>query len=119
MARADWPVLLDNYARCVRITRHLDERLPLDPQYFVRPAEHALYTAYQTARAQVTPDSSVEEFLAAFQPLVPLIERYFAKDSGVMVMAENPELRRNRLAQVQAIAALADGIVDLSRLEGF
>jgi glycyl-tRNA synthetase len=50
---------------------------------------------------------------------VDIIDGYFAKESGVMVMAEEKELRENRLAQLQHIAALADGIADLSRLEGF
>lgn len=117
--RPDWNTILDNYARCVRITRHLTERLPLNPERFVQPAEHELFAAYQQARAQIKPESSVDEFLTAFLPLVPIIERYFAKESGVMVMAEEPELRENRLAQCQHIAALAEGIVDLSRLEGF
>jgi glycyl-tRNA synthetase beta subunit len=35
------------------------------------------------------------------------------------VMDEDASLRENRLAQLQHVAALADGIVDLSRLEGF
>jgi len=52
-------------------------------------------------------------------PLVDVIDRYFARESGVLVMAEERALRENRLAQLQHIAALADGIVDLSRLEGF
>jgi len=34
-------------------------------------------------------------------------------------MAEDQAVRENRLALVQAVAALTDGIVDLSRLEGF
>jgi glycyl-tRNA synthetase beta subunit len=34
-------------------------------------------------------------------------------------MADDRQVRRNRLALVQHVAALADGIVDLSRLEGF
>jgi glycyl-tRNA synthetase beta subunit len=34
-------------------------------------------------------------------------------------MHEAEALRRNRLALLQAIADLADGIADLSRLEGF
>ncbi len=117
--REDWSYLLDNYARCVRITRELAETLPLHPDRFVQPAEEALYTAYQSAQTQVTPQSSVDEFLTAFLPLADVIDHYFAKESGVLVMAEERELRENRLAQLQHIAALADGIVDLSRLEGF
>jgi len=50
---------------------------------------------------------------------VDVIDRYFARESGVLVMADDQTLRENRLAQLQHIAALSDGIVDLSRLEGF
>jgi glycyl-tRNA synthetase len=119
VARDDWSRILENYARCVRITRDLDEQYELDPTRFQQPAEEALYAAYQKARAQVTPQSSVDEFLTAFVPLVDVIDAYFARESGVLVMDEDASLRENRLAQLQRIADLAGGIVDLSRLEGF
>ena len=119
VARDDWSRILENYARCVRITRDLEDQFELDPARFEQPAEEALYAAYQEARAQVTPKSSVDVFLTAFVPLVDIIDGYFARESGVLVMDENQALRENRLAQLQHIAALADGIVDLSRLEGF
>jgi len=117
--RDDWDVILDNYSRCVRITRDYDERFELDPDLFEEPAEEELYEAYGDARLVVTPESSVDEFLTAFLPLVEVIDDYFARESGVLVMAEDEEIRRNRLAQLQHIAVLAEGIVDLSRLEGF
>ena len=119
VAHDDWSRILDNYARCVRITRQFKVRFALDPARFVQPAEEELHAAYREARAQVTPRSTVDEFLTAFLPLVDVIDRYFARESGVLVMAEERALRGNRLAQLQHIAALADGIVDLSRLEGF
>jgi glycyl-tRNA synthetase len=119
VARDDWSRILENYARCVRITRDYDERFRLDPARFEQPAEKALYAAYQEARAKVTPQSSVDVFFTAFVPLVDVIDAYFARESGVLVMDENRTLRENRLAQLQHIAALAEGIVDLSRMEGF
>jgi glycyl-tRNA synthetase len=119
VARDDWSRTLDNYARCVRITRDFAERFTLDPARFVRPAEEELYAGYGEARACVTPESTVDEFLTAFLPLVDVIDRFFARESGVLVMAEDRELRENRLALLQHVAALAEGIVDLSRLEGF
>jgi glycyl-tRNA synthetase beta subunit len=61
----------------------------------------------------------VDQFFEAFLPLVDVIDYYFARESGVLVMDDDPEVRENRLAQLQHITALADGIVDLSRLEGF
>ncbi len=117
--REDWDTILDNYSRCVRITREYHERFDLDPRLFEEPAEQELYQAYREARLAVSPESSVDELLSAFVPLVDVIDAYFARESGVLVMAEDKEIRRNRLAQLQHIAALADGIVDLSRLEGF
>ena len=44
------------------------------------------------------------------------INRFFGE---VLIMAEDPVLRRTRLALVQQIAALPDGIADMSLLEGF
>ncbi len=117
--RPDWPRILDNYARCVRITRDFAYRFPLHPDRFVQPIEGELYAAWQRARAQVSPESSVDDFFAAFLPMVDVIDRFFAKETGVMVMANDPALRENRLALLQHIVALADGIVDLSRMEGF
>jgi glycyl-tRNA synthetase len=119
VARDAWSRILENYARCVRITRDLDEQYELDPTRFEQPAEKALYAVYQKARDQVVPQSSVDEFLTAFVPLVDVIDAYFARESGVLVMDDDADLRQNRLAQLQHIAALAEGIVDLSRLEGF
>lgn len=118
-AREDWPRILDNYARCVRITRDFTERFTLDPGRFVHPIERELYDAWREARERVRPDSSVDDFFTAFLPLVDVIDRFFAKETGVMVMAEDPALRENRLALLQHIVSFADGIVDLSRMEGF
>ncbi|MBN1248054.1 MAG: glycine--tRNA ligase subunit beta [Anaerolineae bacterium] len=113
--REDWPLLLDNYARCVRITRD-QPRLELIAEDLVEEEEKALYQALLVAEAQVSPPSDVNTLMRAFVPLVPHIQRFFDE---VLVMAEDEVLRRARLALLQRIAALADGIVDLSKLEGF
>ncbi len=118
-AREDWPRILDNYARCVRITRDFPQRFALNPNLFVHPIEGELYDAWRRAREGVRPESSVDDFFAAFLPLVDVIDRFFARETGVLVMAEDPALRENRLALLQHIVALAEGIVDLSRMEGF
>ena len=46
--------------------------------------------------------------------MIPAINRFFV---DVMVMAEDPAVRANRLGLLQRIAALADGTADLSLLE--
>jgi glycyl-tRNA synthetase len=116
MARPDWDAVLPAYARCVRITRDQDERFPLSPDALAQPAEKGLYAALQTAEAAGRAPGSVDDFLAAFEPMIPAIDRFF---EDVLVMDEDLDLRRNRLGLLQRIAALAEGVADLSRLEGF
>lgn len=116
IARDDWMHLLNAYARCVRIVRSFEEEFPLDAARFVEPATVALHQAYLEARAQVTPQSTVDELFTALQPMIPAINRFF---DDVLVMAEDRALRENRLALLQRIAALPDGIADLSKMEGF
>ncbi|MCD6285694.1 MAG: glycine--tRNA ligase subunit beta, partial [Anaerolineae bacterium] len=121
ITRDDWGYLLDNYARCVRITRN-EPRFELLPDNLVEDAEKALYQALVTAELQVSAASAdaggsgVDQLMAAFVPMVPAIQSFFDK---VLVMSQDEVLREARLALLQRVAALATGIVDLGRLEGF
>jgi len=115
-SRPDWHTTLPAYARCVRITRDQPERYPVDPARLELPAERELYAALQQAEAAPRRPGSVDDFLNAFLPMIPAVNRFF---EAVLVMAEDPAVRRNRLGLLQRIAALAEGAADLSRLEGF
>lgn len=75
-----------------------------------------MHAAYLTARAAVTPDMPLPEFLEALQPLLPHIEPYF---KNVLVMCEDLAVRSNRLAFLRDMAALSTGVVDLAQLPGF
>jgi glycyl-tRNA synthetase beta subunit len=59
---------------------------------------------------------SVDDFLNAFLPMIPAINRFFDE---VLVMDELAIHRQNRLGMLQRISALAEGVADMSRLEGF
>jgi len=48
--------------------------------------------------------------------VIPKINTFF---DDVLVMVEDQNVRNNRLGMLQRIAALADGVADMSRLEGF
>jgi glycyl-tRNA synthetase beta subunit len=54
--------------------------------------------------------------MRAFEPMIGSITRFFDE---VLVMDEDSAVRLNRLGLLQRIVALADGVADLSRLEGF
>ena len=115
-ARPDWNNILPTYSRCVRITRDLTDLYPIDPAVFAEPAEAELFSALQTAQAVQRQPGSVDDFLNAFLPMMPAINRFF---DAVLVMAEDERLRSNRLGLLQRIAALAHGTADMSKLEGF
>jgi glycyl-tRNA synthetase len=114
--RSDWNTILPAYSRCVRITRDLSERYEVNPAAFVEAAESDLETALRKAEEGQRQPGSVDDFLTAFLPMIPVINRFF---EAVLVMAEDPAQRRNRLGLLQRVAALAQGVADLSKLEGF
>ncbi|HOG47651.1 MAG TPA: glycine--tRNA ligase subunit beta, partial [Anaerolineae bacterium] len=114
--QADWGSVLVAYARTLRITRDLTALHELDPRRFTEPAERELNTAYAVAVEQVAERREVDALVDALRGLVGPITRFF---DAVLVMAEDPAVRANRLALLQRIAALPKGIADLSRLEGF
>ena len=58
----------------------------------------------------------MDDFLNAFTPLMPVIDKYFDQ---VLVMVEDERVRENRLGLLQRFSALANGVVDMSKLEGF
>jgi glycyl-tRNA synthetase beta subunit len=110
----DWSQLLDAYARCVRITRTQETQFDLRPDAFALPAEQRLLAAYRDAASQM--DGSVPTFVASLREMVPVINAFF---DAVLVMDEDTAVRENRLALLQHIANLTQGIADLSYLEGF
>jgi glycyl-tRNA synthetase len=72
----------------------------------------ALEKAEKTRRVP----GSVDDLLNAFLPMLPKVNTFFDK---VLVMAKRKDIRQNRLGLLQRIAGLAEGVADLSKLEGF
>jgi glycyl-tRNA synthetase len=115
--RDDWNSILPGFARCVRILRSQAEDISkwtVDESRFVDAEEKNLY---KMIRSMVqTQPSTVKEFLNTIVVLIPYINSFFDK---VLVMAEDEQIKQNRLALVGQIANLSTGIADLSKLEGF
>lgn len=111
-----WPKILDAYARCVRITRDLKETYQVNEKLFSEKAEKTLYNAIMEAESAERASGSVDDFLKAFIPTIQAIDIFFDE---VLVMVEEEKIRQNRLALLQRIVALADGVADFSKMEGF
>ncbi len=116
VARPDWSTLLPGYARCVRITRDQKRKFNVKPEGFIEAAEKKLFEALEVAEKRKRASGSVDDFLNAFTPMIPAVNKFFDK---VLVMAETKSVKENRLGLLQRVASLADGIADLSKLEGF
>jgi glycyl-tRNA synthetase len=111
--RQDWNQILPAYARCVRITRDQETVFDVDPGLLAEEAEKTLFAAVDALPSSF---EDLDTFLDSVVALIPAINEFF---DNVLVMAEEASIRENRLGLVQRIASMADGIADLSHLEGF
>ena len=112
-----WSDVFTAYARCVRITRAIDEPLALNEGAYVEPVEHALHAAYLVAAGRMADANEPAGVLGeTLRNLQAPINAYFER---VLVNAEEETLRRARLALVQQIAQLPVHVADLSKLQGF
>ena len=116
IARPDWNTLLPAYARCVRITRDQKETFTVNPEALAEQADKDLYQALLAAETVSHQPGSADDFFNVIEGLVENINRFF---DAVMVMADDQAVRANRLGLLQRIAALANGVADISKLEGF
>lgn len=114
--REDWPLLLQAYARCVRITRDQSQHDEVDSALLSDPAESELYEAYLTLDSKPNDPGSIDAFWSKIETLLPAITKFF---EDVLVMVDDVEIRQNRLGLLQKISELAEGVADISLLEGF
>ncbi|MCY3572750.1 MAG: glycine--tRNA ligase subunit beta [Chloroflexi bacterium] len=115
VAREDWELILDSFARCVRITRK-EAPQQFDPALLADAREQALWAAVSAAAEVELRPGDVSGFLAAFETMVPAVTDFF---DNVLVHAEEAALRRNRIALLQIISRMQAGAADLSLLADF
>jgi glycyl-tRNA synthetase beta chain len=87
-----------------------------DPARFEAPVERDLWAAAEEAEQAVEARAAAGDWETAFRALAGLreiIDRYFVE---VLVMAEDPELRRNRLATCRHVDRLFRRLADFSQV---
>jgi glycyl-tRNA synthetase beta chain len=115
---ADFEPLAGAFKRVVNILRKA-EGAPADSvnaALFEVPAENGLFEACMGVAAKVDQQLAAADFDGALRSIATLrgaVDRFF---EDVMVMAEDPNLRQNRLALLQSIAALFGQIADFSKI---
>ncbi|MGC9184976.1 MAG: DALR anticodon-binding domain-containing protein, partial [Thiomonas sp.] len=88
----------------------------LDPSRLVEPAEQALAQALQTIAPQADAAYARGDYTAALKALAALKAPVDAFFDSVMVNADDPLLRANRLALLARLQAAMNQVADLSRL---
>jgi len=79
-------------------------------------AEHDLWLAFQKLDPAVDADCGRGDFASALKALAtakPAVDRFF---DDVMVMADDPAIRANRLALLRGIATTMNRVADISKL---
>jgi glycyl-tRNA synthetase len=121
VGKPEWPQILAAYARCVRITRESKDQYPVDESLLSEGEEQAIWNVAKELRQFVAGEKSkgtltIGGLLDRFSLSVGTISAFFEK---ILVMTDDPAVRKNRLAILQTIARLPEGAADLSKLEGF
>ncbi len=100
-------------------TEPLDPSDSVKPALFEQPSEQAFYDSLkklvpQTQAAQADRDYS--KLIAGLEQAAPTVANFFDGDSSVMVMAENPDIRKNRLALLGLLRNHARVLADFSEI---
>ena len=88
----------------------------VDRARLTQGAEHDLYAVFQRLGPMVDDACAAGDFTGALTALAtakPAVDRFF---DDVMVMADDPAVRGNRLALLRGVAATMNRVADISRL---
>jgi glycyl-tRNA synthetase beta chain len=115
---ADFEPLAAAFKRVVNILRKAQDDIAAlpDKALFQEPAETALFEALDQVKAQVGEKMAGDDLEGALRVIATLrepVDRFF---DDVMVMTDEADLRGNRLALLNAIAALFDRMADFSKI---
>jgi glycyl-tRNA synthetase beta chain len=104
--------------RIVNILRKAESEaaFAVDRARLTEGAEHDLYLAFQKLEPAVDGHCTAGNYrdaLLALATAKPVVDRFF---DDVLVMAEDPEVRANRLALLRGVAATMNRVADISKL---
>jgi glycyl-tRNA synthetase beta chain len=104
--------------RIVNILRKAGDEVggEVDGSVLAEGAERALHAAFDQLRPIVESRVAAGDFAAALTALAatrPTVDRFF---DDVMVMADDPRIRANRLALLREVAATMNHVADISKL---
>ncbi|MEG0255668.1 glycine--tRNA ligase subunit beta [Vagococcus sp.] len=111
---SDFKPSIESLTRVINLANKADKEAgqPVDTTLFENNAEKELHDAFNVIKEKASNLTLAENF-AALKGLNPLIEAYF---DNTMVMAEDINVRNNRLTQLSEIAKMALSFASLDKL---
>jgi glycyl-tRNA synthetase beta chain len=117
-AEPDFEPLAIAFKRVVNIMKKTDEAQPgdIDQDLFQHASESALLSAYESVKKRIEDDLEKGFFDQALVNIASLRDSVDAFFEGVLVMAEDAKVRRNRISLLAHIADLFGKFADFSKL---
>ncbi|OQX08853.1 MAG: glycine--tRNA ligase subunit beta [Desulfobulbaceae bacterium A2] len=112
----DFAVLAASFKRIRNIVKDNQDH-EVDPALFVKHEESGLYHALLAVQRTLAPLLVARDYPTALRTLLPMkepLDRFF---DAVLVMDEDPLLRRNRLNLLTALGAMVLRLGDISRMQ--
>ncbi|HRE21995.1 MAG TPA: glycine--tRNA ligase subunit beta, partial [Rhabdaerophilum sp.] len=121
----DGKSLLAGYKRAANILRAEEKKdgegafeAKADPALLREQAEKALYAALQTAETEANAALEKQDYAAAMRAMAKLRAPVDAFFEAVMVNADDPAIRKNRLALLASLRRVTARIADFSKIAG-
>ncbi|MBX3529152.1 MAG: glycine--tRNA ligase subunit beta [Rhizobiaceae bacterium] len=90
----------------------------VDPKLFSEPTEQALFSAINHAESEAAQAIALQDFAGAMKALATLRAPVDAFFEAVLVNADDPAVRANRLALLARIRAATGQVADFSKIAG-
>jgi glycyl-tRNA synthetase beta chain len=125
LATEDGGKLLEGWRRAVRFVEQAEKAdgagafdAAPDPALFVEPEEKALGAALDAALPAAQAAIAAEDYAGAFAALAALRAPVYAFADAVLVNADDPALRANRLRLLARLRAATRAVADFGRIAG-
>jgi len=120
-SRADFADVAATFKRCNNIIKNERETGEIQEALLEQTAERELYAALNAAEPVIVASMRNQDYVAALSHVGTLrtaVDTIFDVDSGVMVNAEDADLRRNRRLLVQQVIDLVASVANFAVIQG-
>ncbi len=116
--KASFATIIQAYRRVANILRGVEERYELREELLQEQAEKSLAEIIATIKPEVEDLCTKGNYMKVLENLLilsPIVDELF---DNVLIMAEDENIRRNRIALLQQVADIFNALVDFSKIEG-